>query len=178
MAIKKELIGINGEKKEYFKIKKVVLDYENNFFAIDCIVYTNGKYREQAKEKIQEVQMDEAIWHLIQNKEEKTSTEHMVLSKINYGKIIKAHREAEELILKEEQIRINIGDKDIRDIFYTMLKNTSELNGAIDVLEQSNKPTSVEIEEELQKRLQEAEEQIKLNEVIQTEIVQDPEGGL
>lgn len=180
MAIKKEIISKNGERKEYFKIKKAMFDYANNYFVIDCDVYVSEEHREKAKEILQPVQMNEEIWHRLQGKDLKTMAEHIVLSEINYGEVNQAHREAAQYILKEEQIKVSIEDIDIRNLLYELLKQTSELEGATDVLEPNSSLTEKEIEEELQKRLEVAEEKAIASQQPPPPMVaeRDPNGGL
>lgn len=179
MAIKKELISLNGEKKEYFKIKKATFDYENNCFTIDCEVYTSEEHREKAKEILAAVQMDEEIWHRLQSKNLKTQAEHQVLMQINYGQIVEAHREAMQYILKDEQIKVSIDSVDIRSILYELLKQTSELQGAEDVMENRHSFTEEEIEAELQKRIEIEQEKIDaLPPPPQMVAEKDPNGGL
>ena len=179
MAIKKELIGLNGEKKEYFKIKKIVFDYEHNYFVIDCEVYTNEEYRMKAKELLQEIQMDEEIWYKLQDKMMKTQEEHYVLSQIDYGAICEAHRQATQYILKDEQIAVNVENTDIRNILYDLLKQTPQLEGAVDILENKSSLTEEEINAELEKRLELAAEKIAASQLPPPQnIEKDPNGGL
>lgn len=179
MAIKKELISLNGEKKEYFKIKKATFDYENNYFVIDCEVYTSEEHREKAREKLASVQMNEEIWHKLQGKNLKTQAEHQVLMQISYGEIVEAHREAMQYVLKDEQIKVNIDNTDVRAILYDLLKQTPELQGAIDVLEEKHSLTEKEVEKELQRRVEVEEEKIsELPPPPPMVAEKDPNGGL
>lgn len=178
MAIKKEIIGANGEKKEYFKIKRIVLDYETHHFVVECQVYTDSSYRDEAREKIQAIELDEALWNYLQNKEDKTIDELTVLAKIDYGKVIKAHKEAAQLVLKDEQIAIDVENTDVRNIFYELLKNTSQLEGATDVLETNPVITIADVVEELNKRTAiEEEKRIELQNSLEVP-ERDPNGGL
>ena len=179
MAIKKELIGINGERKEYFRIKKIIFDYDSHFFTITCEVYTSEEHRKKAKEKLQSIQMNEEIWYKLQDKTMKSAAEHMILSDISYDEIIQAHRDAAQYILKEEQIQVNVEDVDIRGTLYELLKQTQELKGATDVFENEHLLTEIEINEEIERRLKEAEERIIMNQLPPpVEIERDPSGGL
>ena len=177
MAIEKELIGRNGEKRTYFKIKRVVLNYETGYFAIECSSYTNANYRNKEKEEVKTSEMEKALWELLNEKEEKTPEELIVWSRINYEKINKVFERAQELKLKDEVFMVSLENQDLRDVLYNLLKETAELQGATDVLENNNSLTKEEIEKELEKRIEEAKKELPI--VGQTEeVVRDQNGGL
>lgn len=178
MAIKKEIVGANGEKKQYFKINRVNLDYENECFFIECSVYTDESYRQKQKDIVEDYLIEKGLWDLLNEKNEKTSAELMVQSKINYGKITKAFSEAQQYKLKDEVFTISLKDQDLRDVFYNLLKQTTELNGAEDILENNNTETSNLIEEELNERVTKAQEFLDGFQEEQVVTPKDSEGGL
>lgn len=178
MAIKKEIIGTNGEKKQYFKINRVNLDYENECFFIECSVYTDESYRQKQKDIVEDYLVEKGLWDLLNEKNEKTSAELMVQSKINYGQITKAFSEAQQYKLKDEIFTISLKNQDLRDIFYNLLKQTIELNGAEDILENNNSEVSNLVETELDKRVAEAEEFLDNLQEQQIVTPKDLEGGL
>ena len=72
---------------------------------------------------------------------------------------------------------VSLENQDLRDILYSLLKETTELQGATDVLENNNNLTKEEIEKELEKRIEEAKKELPI--VGQTEeVVRDQNGGL
>lgn len=163
MAIKKELIGINGEVRKYFKIKRINFDYSTNYFTITCSTYTDETYREKEKQQIEQYRMDKALWELLSSKTEKTPEEIVVWAQIDYVKVNRVYEQAEKLKLKDEVFTVHLDEiNDLRGAFYDILKNTEELKGAIDVLENNTVLTDEEVENELAKRIQKVESEMPI----------------
>lgn len=134
MAIEKEIISQNGEKRKYFRISKVNLDYENNIYNIECISYTDKSYRDKEKESLKEYEELKAEYHELSAKEEKTQSDLARLDELNISELENARLNLEPLFLKRETFSIDLTEE-LRDLFYTLLKQNENFINAIDVFD-------------------------------------------
>ena len=137
MAIEKEIISQNGEKRKYFRIGKVNLDYENNIYNIECISYTDKSYRDKEKESLKEYEELKAEYHELSAKEEKTQSDLARLDELNISELENARLNLEPLFLKRETFSIDLTEE-LRDLFYTLLKQNENFINAIDVFDNIN----------------------------------------
>lgn len=134
MAIEKEIISQNGEKRKYFRIGKVNLDYENNNYSVECISYTDKSYRDKEKENLKEYEELKAEYHELSAKEEKTQSDLARLDELNISELENTRLNLEPLFLKRETFSIDL-TKELRDLFYTLLKQNENFINAIDVFD-------------------------------------------
>ena len=134
MAIEKEIISQNGEKRKYFRIGKVNLDYENNIYNIECISYTDKSYRDKEKESLKKYEELESEYHELSTKEEKTQDDLARLDELNISELANARLKLEPLFLKRETFSINLAEE-LRDSFYILLKQNENFINAIDIFD-------------------------------------------
>ena len=134
MAIEKEIISQNGEKRKYFRIGKINLDYENNIYNIECVSYTDKSYRDKEKESLKEYEELKAEYHELSAKEEKTQSDLARLDELNISELENARLNLEPLFLKRETFSIDLTEE-LRDLFYTLLKQNENFINAIDVFD-------------------------------------------
>lgn len=134
MAIEKEIISQNGEKRKYFRISKVNLDYENNTYNIECISYTDKSYRDKEKENLKKYEELKEEYYKLSAKEEKTQSDLARLGELNISDLENAHLNVEPLFLKKETFSINLTEE-LRDLFYILLKRNENFINAIDVFD-------------------------------------------
>lgn len=134
MAIEKEIISQNGEKRKYFKIGKVNLDYENNNYSIECISYTDKSYRDKEKKDLEEYEALKKEYHELSAKEEKTQSDLTRLEELNISELENARLNVEPLFLKRETFSIDLTEE-LRKLFYDLLKQNEKFIGAIDIFD-------------------------------------------
>ena len=134
MAIEKEIISQNGEKRKYFKIGKVNLDYENNNYNIECISYTDKSYRDKEKKDLEEYEALKKEYHELSAKEEKTQSDLARLEELNISELENARLNVEPLFLKRETFSIDLTEE-LRKLFYDLLKQNEKFIGATDVFD-------------------------------------------
>lgn len=134
MAIEKEIISQNGEKRKYFKIGKVNLDYENNNYSIECISYTDKSYRDKEKKGLEEYEVLKKEYHELSAKEEKTKSDLARLDELNISELENARLNVEPLFLKRETFLIDLTEE-LRKLFYDLLKQNEKFIGATDVFD-------------------------------------------
>lgn len=137
MAIEKEIISQNGEKRKYFRISKINLDYENNIYNIECISYTDKSYRDKEKESLKEYEELKAEYYELSTKEEKTQNDLVRLNELNISELENARLNLEPLFLKRETFSIDLTEE-LRDLFYNLLKQNEKFIGAADVFDSIN----------------------------------------
>lgn len=137
MAIEKEIIGRNGEKRKYFRISKINLDYENNIYNVECISYTDKSYRDKEKEDLKKYEELKAEYYKLSAKEEKTQSDLARLGELNISELENERLNIEPLFLKRETFSINLTEE-LRDLFYTLLKQNEKFTNAIDVFDSTN----------------------------------------
>ena len=138
MAIEKEIISQNGEKRKYFKIGKVNLDYENNNYSIECISYTDKSYRDKEKKDLEEYEALKKEYHELSAKEEKTQSDLTRLEELNISELENARLNVEPLFLKRETFSIDLTEE-LRKLFYDLLKQNEKFIGAIDIFDNISK---------------------------------------
>lgn len=162
MAIKKELIGRNGEKREYFKISKVILDYEKNSFKVECASYANEGYREKEKEIVEDFKKNQAILDYIANKLDRTEEELALWAELN-AKNNSIYLENESLKIKNETFEIEL-ENDLLETFYKALKKNPVFNDAIDAFSEEptkKTPTQEELQEKVKEKIKQWKEKVK-----------------
>lgn len=137
MAIEKEIVSQNGEKRKYFRISKANLDYENNIYNIECISYTDKSYRDKEKESLKEYEELKKEYYELSAKEEKTESDLARLGELNISKLENARLNLEPLFLKRETFSIDLTEE-LRDLFYNLLKQNEKFIGAADVFDSIN----------------------------------------
>lgn len=137
MAIEKEIVQDNGERKKYFRITKVVLDYENKKYDVECASYVDESYRNQEKEREANYEKDKKEYYELEKIEEKTEEEIARLSELNISEIENKKMTWKPLYLKLDNFEIELTDE-LRDTFYTLLKNSKIFKNAKDIFEPEN----------------------------------------
>lgn len=137
MAIEKEIVSQNGEKRKYFRISKANLDYENNIYNIECISYTDKSYRDKEKESLKEYEELKKEYYELSAKEEKTESDLARLGELNISELENARLNLEPLFLKRETFSIDLTEE-LRDLFYNLLKQNEKFIGAADVFDSIN----------------------------------------
>ena len=137
MAIEKEIVSQNGEKRKYFRISKANLDYENNIYNIECISYTDKSYRDKEKESLKEYEELKKEYYELSAKEEKTESDLARLGELNISELENARLNLEPLFLKRETFSIDLTEE-LRDLFYNLLKQNEKFINAIDIFDNIN----------------------------------------